>query len=180
MYLWVQYEYTIFSVHQSFTYGRPAEGRKRPSPTVHLLHRTRFIGYAGHVGTWTLVIGVNPKRTVSTYTSHCKILRLCLTFHVYRFCTEEVSSSRRKQDVVVVVVGTAATCVSMSGKLQDPFYGLSVVEVVLTLISLIYLHFYAKDSSEINVTMAVLMGVQVFRGIMLCCWLISFWHLMGL
>jgi len=83
---------------------------------------------------------------------HCKILRLCLTFHVYRFCTEEVSSSRRKEDVVVVVA----------------------VEVVLTLISLIYLHFYAKDSSEINVTTAVLMGVQVFRGIMLCCWLSSF------
>lgn len=64
---------------------------------------------------------------------HCKILRLCPTFHVYRFYTEDVSSSRRKEDVVV-----------------------------LTLISLIYLHFHAKDSSEIDVTTAVLMGVHVF------------------
>jgi hypothetical protein len=44
-----------------------------------------------------------------------------------------------KKDVVVVIV--------------------VVVEVVLTLISLIYLHFHAK---EIDVTTAVLMGVQVF------------------
>jgi uncharacterized membrane protein AbrB (regulator of aidB expression) len=58
---------------------------------------------------------------------------------VYRFCTEEVISFRRKEDVVVVVV-----------------------VVVLTLISLIYLHFHAKDSSEIDVTTAVLMGVHVF------------------
>jgi len=58
--------------YQSVTYSRPVEVRKSvrrvslnrrtrffpkagvqmgPSPTVHLCHRPRFIGHAGHVGT---------------------------------------------------------------------------------------------------------------------------------